>query len=394
MSVSEPASFPLVGLQAVANAQNQWVALALRLPRDAGAGAGATVPALMALFASTDVFAALAPLDCIVALDDPLSLTTAALAVLPARHIIFQFPASVCLDPQARRACRQLGGDGYRLLFDAVAGMNLPDCDASALTFDCSEAIPPLPHLAGLPGPHLARRIGSGERLAECRAAGFTWFAGNYALQVAKQAAPDDGSSRKRLLSLLALLARDADSQEIELLLKQDPALSYHLLRLVNSAAFALSTPIHNFGQAITLLGRRQLQRWLQLLLYARQQADSPSNALLPLAAVRGAQMEAICQLRGGDRDQQDLAFLTGVFSLLDILLRMPMDDVVGMLHLDAAVGAALRQRSGALGAMLALTERPLVAESELCAVGIDAEAYWRSLLQAYQWAIHVSRNL
>jgi EAL and modified HD-GYP domain-containing signal transduction protein len=137
-----------------------------------------------------------------------------------------------------------------------------------------------------------------------------------------------DGTSRKRLLALLGLLARDADSRELEVLLKQDPALAYHLLKLVNSAAFALSSPIHSFGQAINVLGRRQLQRWLQLLLYARQQDDGLANPLLPLAAVR-AHDGRLAKALGWDRDQQDMAFVAGVFSLLDVLLAMPMTEIV-----------------------------------------------------------------
>jgi EAL and modified HD-GYP domain-containing signal transduction protein len=123
---------------------------------------------------------------------------------------------------------------------------------------------------------------------------------------------------------MLALLARDADSRELEILLKQDPALSYHLLKLVNSAAFA-AVPDHQLRPGDQPLGRRQLQRWLQLLLYARQHPDGPPNLLLPLAALRAAQLEALCKRDGGDRDEQDLAFMTGVFSLLDRLFRMPM---------------------------------------------------------------------
>src|SRR5437763_5634428 len=158
------------------------------------------------------------------------------------------------------------------------------------------------------------------------------------------QAEGVDGSSRKRLLTMLALLARDADSRELEAQLKQDPALSYHLLKLVNSAAFSCGTQITSFGQAISRIGRRQLQRWLQLLLYAQHHPDGPPNLLLPLAAQRGALLEALCKRDGGDRDDQDQAFMAGVFSLLDRLFHMPMGEVVRDLNLPGHVEAALLQ--------------------------------------------------
>jgi EAL and modified HD-GYP domain-containing signal transduction protein len=175
-------------------------------------------------------------------------------------------------------------------------------------------------------------------------------------------------------------------------LLKQDPALSYHLLKLVNSAAFALSSPIHSFGQAINVLGRRQLQRWLQLLLYARQQDDGMANPLLPLAAVRASHMEALSKALGWDRDQQDMAFVAGVFSLLDVLLGMPMTEIVAALSLDLDVVMALLDRGGPLGELLRLVEKHDGAS--LAKAGIGHEAYWGAQLQAYHWAIQVSRNI
>lgn len=394
MSASEPSPFPLVGLQAVANAHHEWVALTLHLPHAADDPSG-TVAALTTLLGYPDVFAALAPLDCIVALADPCAITPALLALAPAQYIIFSIPAALCGDKKVQEKCTQLGDAGYRIMVDGAAGVGAAQVGARALSFDCATTLPQLFQLLGLPGPHLARNIASAERLAACRALGFSWFAGDYALQAARQGtAPDDGTSRKRLLALLGLLARDADSRELEILLKQDPALSYHLLKLVNSAAFAMSNPINSFGQAINLLGRRQLQRWLQLLLYARQHEDGAANPLLPLAAVRAAQMEMLCKINGGDRDQQDIAFMTGVFSLLDVLLCMPMEEIVGALSLDPDIVLALTERGGALGAMLALTENDAVTLDALDGAGIDPETYWRSLLQAYHWAIQVSRNL
>jgi EAL and modified HD-GYP domain-containing signal transduction protein len=161
----------------------------------------------------------------------------------------------------------------------------------------------------------------------------------------------------------------------------------------VNSAAFAVSTQITSFNQAISLLGRRQLQRWLQLLLYARQQADGLPNLLLPLAARRGAQLEALCKNSGAERDECDLAFMTGVFSLLDRLLHMPMTDIVAELCLPQHVSDALLGRSGILGQWLRLTETDPSREA-LGAAGVTPADWWNSQLHAYHWAIQVGRNV
>ncbi len=262
-----------------------------------------------------------------------------------------------------------------------------------AVAHDCADAVPPAP-LLQLFGPHLARGVHSAARRAACTKAGFDWFSGDYPLHPAPADEPDDGSANKRLLKLLGLLAADADTCDIETQLKQDPALSYHLFKLVNSAAFALSTPITSFAQAIGRLGRRQLQRWLHLLLYARRRADGLPNPLLPVAALRAAQMESLCKQQGGDRNAQDLAFMIGVFSLLDVLLGISMAEIAAALYLEPDVAAALVERGGALGRMLALVETPAPTAAALQAADISPARWWHSQLHAYHWAIQVSRNV
>ncbi|WP_336620805.1 HDOD domain-containing protein [Janthinobacterium sp.] len=353
---------------------------------------------LAAAFGAADVYALLAPLDCIIPLADPHSVDEALLAQLTPQRTIFRLPAALAADKPIQKKCLQWRDAGYRILLDGpdAGPVMAAHVDARALSVDASSELPGLHQLLPLPGPHLAYNIDDEEQLAAVSALGVSWFAGGYALRSARQQNDaDEGTSRRRLLALLGLLARDADAHELEVPLKQDPALSYHLLKLVNSAAFGYTAPISSFHQAITLLGRRQLQRWLQLLLYARQQDDGKIHALLPLAAVRAAHMEALCALRGGDRDQQDLAFMAGVFSLLDVLLGMSMAEIVATLNLDHGVNDALLSRSGELGALLALVESGTHPPAALLAsTGIDGETYWRSLLQAYQWAIQLSRNL
>jgi EAL and modified HD-GYP domain-containing signal transduction protein len=384
---------PLVEMHAAANAGNQWVALTLRID----SGAPDATAAWQAVFATPELLTAFAPLDCVLLISTPAILTPALLALLPSNRVVFAIAADALLDGAAGRAMAALQEEGYRILIDgrAPAGVALPP-GLRAVSRDYADGVHGLGPgaLLALYGPHLARGVHSAARRAACAAAGFGWFSGEYPIHPSPSNDLDDGFSCKRLLALLGLLARDGDTHDIEILIKQDPALSYQLIKLVNSAAFAPSTPITSFQQAIGRLGRRQLQRWVQLLLYARQGEDGLPNLLLPLAATRAAQMESLCRQRGGDRNAQDAAFTIGVFSLLDVLLGIPMRDIAAALHLAPDSARALLERRGAMGQMLALVETPAPAFADLQAAGVAPPHWWQSQLHAYHWAIQVSRNL
>ena len=383
-----PTQAPLVEVRPVANAQNEWVALLL------GGSGGQAIDAatLQSLFGTPDLLAAVAPLDCILLLDDAGALAPSILDLLPTGRVLLAVGAAALAQEGAVRRLTVLQEAGYRILVDGEPG---PGAAAALRTVarDCAAGAPPPSSLYPLFGPHLARNVDSRACLQACENAGFGWFQGDYPLDP-PLAGSEDGGSRKRLLTLLALLARDADARELERQLKQDPALSYHLLKLVNSAAFSCGTEITSFAQAIARLGRRQLQRWLQLLLYARTGADGPPSLLLPLAALRGALLEALCKQDGGEREAQDQAFMAGVFSLLDRLLRMPMAAVVADLPLPGEVEAALLRGEGRLGQRLQLAAAGRPDPALLAAAGVDAAGWWQAQLHAHHWAIQVVRNV
>ena len=388
MALLDLTTLPLVRMHAVANGQNEWVALRMEMM-------GGSLPELVpALFGTPDLLAAVAPLDCVLLLADPAQLTPNLLGLLPPNRVVLSFTAAALAQEGTAQRLAALHEAGYRVMLDGAlpSGVARP-AQLRAVSLDCSQAAPPAGSVLALFGPHLAHGVDSQALLVECMRAGFSWFSGDYPLAMESGQHAQDGTSRRRILGLLALLATDADSRELELLLKQDPALSYHLLKLVNSAAFAVNTTITGYAQAIAVLGRRQLQRWLQLLLYARSSADGLPNLLLPLAALRAGQLEMLCKREGGERDAQDLAFMTGAFSLLDRLLGMPMREILANLQLPDAVTGALLAREGVLGQRLLLTERGPDAAA-LIRAQVDAATWWDSQLHAHHWAIQVGRNV
>jgi EAL and modified HD-GYP domain-containing signal transduction protein len=260
-------------------------------------------------------------------------------------------------------------------------------------TGDATSAAGPLPpECAG--GPCLALGVDSFSAFERCRKAGFTWFAGNYALHPMPGMAARNATRHALVLQLLSLITHDADSREIENLIKQDAQLSYQLLRLVNSVAFSPGQRINSFNHAITMLGRKPMQRWLQLLLYARPEGGDRSP-LLPRAAMRAAFMEALFSTASTETREQ--AFMAGMFSLLDVMFNEKMAKLLAPLHLAVEVNRALQERGGPFGAALRAVEiaekgdaplAPAVAEA-----GIAIDNWTQALVKACQWSVCVSHE-
>jgi c-di-GMP-related signal transduction protein len=138
------------------------------------------------------------------------------------------------------------------------------------------------------------------------------------------------------LLKFLGLILSGAETDEIEQIFRQSPNLTLKLLRLVNSVSSGVVTNIRSLRQALRVLGRRQLQRCIQLLLFTLcpAEADYPSP-LMHLAETRGRMMELLAQnMSPNNRDYQDQAFMTGLLSLLDTLLGIPLQDMIRQLNI------------------------------------------------------------
>ncbi len=163
--------------------------------------------------------------------------------------------------------------------------------------------------------------------------------------------------SQLLLLELFNEVSRESDIEIIEGLFKKSPELDIKLLNFLNSASFYLRQRISSIRHAIISLGYRNLQKWIALLLFAKQGVDIKSNPLMERAAIKGMFMENMTKRITKSKSDADSAFITGILSISDVLLNMPMDKVVGKLNLSEDIQRALLKREGLLGDVLSLAE-------------------------------------
>jgi EAL and modified HD-GYP domain-containing signal transduction protein len=205
----------------------------------------------------------------------------------------------------------------------------------------------------------LAEKVETVEEFQRCLELGFEYFQGFYFARPAILSGKKIAPSELAILHLLELVNSDADNHTIELAVKRDALISLNLLRLVNTPAAGVRGKIDTLGQALEVLGRRQLQRWLQILLYATPGATVELNLpLLQMATTRGKMLELMSlKLHPGQRAGADMGFTVGIMSLTDALFSMSMEDILATVDVADEVRRALLERAGEYGDMLNVVE-------------------------------------
>ncbi|MBL8469253.1 EAL and HDOD domain-containing protein [Methyloversatilis discipulorum] len=291
-------------------------------------------------------------------------LMSEALELLPADKIVIELLETIPPTPAVIDRARELVRKGFRLALDDVLDLEegyKPLVEiASFIKIDllgvAADALPDVverfrPYSAKL----LAEKVDSAEQARRCHELGFTYFQGYFFARPSVLSTRTLSAGETTLLRLLGMVIGDAETSAMEPLIKQEPALLVNLMRITNSIGSGSNRQISTAREAITLLGRRQLQRWLQLLLFCTQGNSKAQMPLLNMVATRARTMELLaerCDMRDGDPDS---AFLTGILSLLPALLGVSMDEVLKTLAVDPAIHGALTDGSGTLGALLRL---------------------------------------
>jgi len=329
--------------------------------------------------------------------------------VLPAESVVLELPADTPAEATLVTRCRELKERGFTFALGGVAQFAandlplLPEVEILKVDhqlLDNHQLFALACHLKPLQKKLLAEKIEDQSQMEHCFDLGFEYFQGYYFARPTLIAGKKLSHSAMTVMKLLDLILKDADTSALERAFKGEPGLTLNLLRLTNSCASGLAVRIASVRHAITILGRNQLQRWLQLLLYADPQGGGVSP-LLQLAATRGRFLELVTQkFMPRQKDLPDRAFMVGILSLLPTVIGLPIADIINPLPLPPDVKQALVEKKGDLGRLLALAEQLEHADGDATfgnliaqIPGIQGSLLSECLAQAMAWANQLAQE-
>lgn len=317
--------------------------------------------------------------------------------LLPPTRIAFEVVGATPTAELLNR-CRDLRSKGFSIVFDGVLPsspqgqlLKVADyvkLDVQALGIKCLGQAKAAFKTQTV--KLIASKVETPAEFRACKELGFDGFQGYHFARPEILSTRAITPAQTRLIQLLNMIRSNAEFSEIETALKCDVALSVRLLRYINSAGLGRAQQVRSINHALTLLGYRQLYRWLSLLILASDGSRTPP-ALAKTALIRGRLTELLGQTRLEGQERDNL-FIVGVFSLIDAILGVPMDKLLESLSLPDSIGDALLHRSGIYGVYLDLAEACENADwSRLdhlsMQAGLSAEQINQAHLNALSWA-------
>ncbi|MDZ7585083.1 MAG: HDOD domain-containing protein [Thiobacillus sp.] len=187
-----------------------------------------------------------------------------------------------------------------------------------------------------------------------CHKLQFALFVGPFITRRETLDKPAMGPSRAKVLDLMNRVRSGAEQPELAAQFRHDPVLSVRLLRYVNSPGMGLMHKVGGIEQALMVMGQDKLYRWLTLILFTGGKAQELDQAVLENALVRGRVAEQLAG-RALFAKARDEIFVAGLFSLLDIVMGMPMEQVLKQISLPAEITEAITAQRGPYAPYLAL---------------------------------------
>ena len=276
------------------------------------------------------------------------------ISLFPPSSVVVEILENIRPDQEVVDACRRLKEAGYMIALDdfvdspgwapLVALADILKVDFRATNRKEQRAI--VSRYTDKNIRMLAEKVETQEEYAESMQMGYSLFQGYFFCRPEMMHLRALPSFRLAYLELLrAATAPEFDIRELASKIKHEPSLTFRLLRYLNSAAFGLRSEIHSVTHALSLLGERELRKWIAVVSVGVL-ADGKPDELMTVPLVRGRFCELLAPLAGMAGHANDL-FLMGLLSVMDAILDQPLDSILAELPVRREIKDALQTRAG-----------------------------------------------
>lgn len=200
----------------------------------------------------------------------------------------------------------------------------------------------------------LAEKVENIEEFNEAVGLGYKYFQGYYFSKPKILSQECIKSNKKTALKILKLVnSKDFDFNDLEKLILEDVVISYKLSKLIKSSCYCLKSRNYSIKNAIVFLGEKEIIKWLNIILINDLKGNN-SNELIKVSLQRARFCESICN---GTvyKEKVFLAYMTGLFSVMDALLNCSMESFVKDIYLHEEIKDALIGKENDLNCILKL---------------------------------------
>ena len=277
---------------------------------------------------------------------------------IPQKKVVFEILEDVKPDIMIIEALKQLRKKGFKFALDDVVNpiemkeflplVDIVKFDLLQIDLDKLEEYSLFARRNGC--KLLGEKVETMEIFEICRGLGFDYFQGFFLSKPRVVTGHRVPGSRISILRALAKIhSSGIDFHELEKTIQQDVSLSYMLLRLVNSVYYGTKMKVESIMGALTLLGIREIRAWLSFLVISK--IDDKPDELVNIALIRAKMCELLTEVI--DKELKSSGFIAGLFSALDAMLEMPLEEILKELPLSDVVKEALLSRKGPIGQIL-----------------------------------------
>jgi c-di-GMP-related signal transduction protein len=327
-------------------------------------------------------------------------------SLFPPKAVVVEILETIKPDQEVLEACRRLKQEGYTIALDdfidspawapLVALADIIKVDFRFTGRLEQQAL--VTRFAGKNIRMLAEKVETQEEYTAGMQMGYSLFQGYFFCRPEMMQHGDLPSSKLTYLELLrAATAPEFEVQKLALKIKHEPSLTFRLLRYLNSAAFGLRSEIHSIAHALSLLGERELRKWIAVVSVGVL-ADGKPDELMTVPLVRGRFCELLAPLAGMAVHANDL-FLMGLLSVMDAILDQPLDSILAELPVRREIKDALQAQTGLYWQLLALAIAHERADWEkvgmlVSETGMKEEQVSALYLSAVDWATALRRSV